>query len=79
MGDDIGVDGSTGSASNAADNNSLISSLAGDATKVGTAFFAAQAASSTAKSLANSPYAQYFVYGGVAIAGLIVIYLLMKK
>lgn len=63
--------GSNGSA----DNNSLITALAGDATKIGAAFIAADAA----KNVSKSPNAKYLVYGGVAIAALVVVFLIVKK
>lgn len=69
MGDD-----STDSSGNS-DNNSLIEALAGDATKIGGAFIAADALKNTAKS----PNVKYLIYGGLALAGLAVVFMLVKK
>lgn len=56
------------------DHNALVQSLALDATKVATAAFGAQAAA----KIATSPNSKYVVYGGVAIAAIVLIYLLVK-
>lgn len=56
-------------------NDSLITALAGDAATVGTAYFASAAAA----KVATSPNAKYLIYGGVAIAALVLIFFVVKK
>lgn len=56
-------------------NDSLIASLAGDAATVGTAYFTTQAAA----KVGTSANAKYLIYGGVAIAAFVLIFLVAKK
>lgn len=72
-----GIDNSSGGQS--ANHDSLIAALAGDATKVGTAFIAADAAKSATKSVAGGKNGVYIIAGVVAIALIVGVVLLAKK
>jgi hypothetical protein len=61
------------------DNNSLVTAIGGDITKLGLGFIAEQGTVATAKAVSTSPNAQVLVYGGIAIAALVVIFLLFRK
>lgn len=58
---------------NGMDTNSLLSALAGDATQVGTAFIAADAAKSAAKANPSSVTTLFIVAGVVGIVALFLV------
>lgn len=70
-------DGTTSADSSSANGNSLIEALAGDAAKVATGYFAADAAKTAVKKNPNSATTIVLVAGG--IAALFIVLVLAKK